>query len=64
MKKNLSKILSLMLIAVMIFTFAACGSNGNSGDAEGPVSLSIATGGTSGTAVSSHRCSIRSSVTR
>ena len=49
MKKNLSKILSLMLIAVMIFTFAACGSNGNSGDAEGPVSLSIATGGTSGT---------------
>ena len=49
MKKNLSKILSLMLIAVMIFTFAACGSNGNAGDAEGPVSLSIATGGTSGT---------------
>ena len=49
MKKNLSKILSLLLIAVMIFTFAACGSNDNSGDAEGPVSLSIATGGTSGT---------------
>ena len=46
MKKNLSKILSLILIMLMVFTFAACG-NSDSGD--GPANLSIATGGTSGT---------------
>ena len=47
--KRIYQILSLMLIAVMIFICPACSADGNSGDAEGPVSLSIATGGTSGT---------------
>ena len=46
MKKNLSKILSLILIMLMVFTFAACG---NSDGGDGPANLSIATGGTSGT---------------